>query len=339
MSRPTNAKIWGLLCLIAGLLLVVMPLAAQSTTNDQQTMIVLEGIYHVAADGTITVAGYAIAPADAFIPPDIADGDSVIVTGTLMADGVTVQATSIEIESAATPETSSGVTGSAADSGQGTEDNSNGHGNGRGNGNGNGNGRGNGNGNANGNGHGNGRGNGNGNRNGGNEGEDTGESADCSNPPPSWAPAHGWHRQCDGVASGSGQGSSDDNGPARGAFCQSDMTHVHPAGQRLANEFNVPYADVMSLFCDGHHGFGQIMIAYRLAQATGQTVQSILALRDSGEGWGRIAHDLGVNLGQVMGSSARGRLPLGEDGPPGLNRHGHDYGSDNDDSDIDGNGD
>jgi hypothetical protein len=50
---------------------------------------------------------------------------------------------------------------------------------------------------------------------------DTGEvwrdDGSCNNPPPPWAPAHGWHRRCDSQPGGSGNGNgSDGSGRGRG---------------------------------------------------------------------------------------------------------------------------
>src|SRR5215207_4745068 len=85
-----------LLLVIVAALVMVLPVAARSS-NDPQKLVVVEGLYTLAADGTIHVGDYIIAPSDAFIPPDITDGNSVSVTGYLLPDGKTVQALSIEI--------------------------------------------------------------------------------------------------------------------------------------------------------------------------------------------------------------------------------------------------
>ncbi len=270
MSIKMNAKTIGLvfLCLIAAPL-VVLPVAAQA--DDDQELVVVEGIFTVAADGTITVDDYVIAPANAFLPPDILEGDAVLITGYLLPDGLTVQALSIEIEPDA-PATDSDETSPTSDQpGNITTDttslgNSGSHGNGNGHGNGQGHGNGHGNSNEHGNGQGNGRGN--------------------------------------------GHGNEDENSPERGFFCQ-NTTSQHPAAERIAAEFDVPYIEVITLFCQGRHGFGEIVIAYRLSEASGQNVSAIFALRDAGEGWGRIMRDLDINPGDVMGHRNQHGNPSG----------------------------
>jgi hypothetical protein len=259
------------------MLLIALPVGAQ-TNNDQQ-LIVIEGQYTIEADGTIHVSDYTIAPGNAFLPPDIAEGDSVSITGYLLPDGQTVQALSIELEEDAssvedTPvlsgEQTGDDTGDVSDNAHG-----NGHGHGQGDDNGQGNGGGNGHGHGGGNGHGqdgdNGQGNGGGNGHG-----------------------HG---------GGNGHGHGQGNRAEHSFYC----THTenrHPAVERIADEFGVDYTQVIALFCDGGHGIGEILIAYRLAQVSGQSVDAILDLKDNGHGWGNVFHDLDVDPSEVMGKGA-----------------------------------
>jgi hypothetical protein len=37
------------------------------------------------------------------------------------------------------------------------------------------------------------------------------DEGNCDNPPPSWAPAHGWRLRCEGVQRSKGAGSKDQN--------------------------------------------------------------------------------------------------------------------------------
>src|SRR5436190_14200453 len=45
--------------------------------------------------------------------------------------------------------------------------------------------------------------------------------------------------------------------------------------------------------------------AHLLANATGQSFDSIVALHRSGQGWGKIAHDNGLNLGRLVSNANR----------------------------------
>jgi hypothetical protein len=90
-------------------------------------------------------------------------------------------------------------------------------------------------------------------------------------------------------------------GEERNAFC-GQTERRHRAAERLAEEIGVDYTQVMASFCGGR-GFGQILIAYRIAQASGQSAESIWVLRDSGQGWGQIIRDLDLNPREIMGRS------------------------------------
>lgn len=52
-------------------------------------------------------------------------------------------------------------------------------------------------------------------------------------------------------------------------------------------------------------GWGGIEKAHLLANATGQSFDSIVALHQSGQGWGKIAHDNGLNLGRLVSNANR----------------------------------
>ena len=64
-----------------------------------------------------------------------------------------------------------------------------------------------------------------------------------------------------------------------------------PTGMRLAQRYGVPYATIMSWFCQ-HYGFGEIDLAYSLSNQTGKPVEAIFAMRASGLGWGEIKQQL-----------------------------------------------
>jgi hypothetical protein len=268
-----------LLSIIVLMLIMAWPVGAQSN-NDQQ-LIVVEGQYTIEADGTIKVSDYNIAPGDAFLPPDITEGDSVSITGYLLPDGQTVQALSIEFEDAADAEDTPLVSGDQTgdDTGDASDNaHGNGHGHGQGDDNDQDNG-GNGQGHGGGNGHGHGGSNGHGH--GGNNGQGNGQGGD----------------------NGEGNGQGHGNRAEHSFYCTHTENH-HPAAESIADDFGVDYTQVIALFCDGGHGFGEIVIAYRLAQVSGQSVNAILDLKDSGHGWGHVFRDLDIDPSEIMGKGA-----------------------------------
>jgi hypothetical protein len=52
-------------------------------------------------------------------------------------------------------------------------------------------------------------------------------------------------------------------------------------------------------------GWGGIEKAHLLANATGQSFDNVVALHQSGQGWGKIAHDNGLNLGRLVSNANR----------------------------------
>jgi hypothetical protein len=58
-----------------------------------------------------------------------------------------------------------------------------------------------------------------------------------------------------------------------------------------------------------HVGRGAQTIADALAAASGKTTEEILSLRDHGHGFGRIARDLGLDLGAVRSGRSRTAAP------------------------------
>lgn len=61
----------------------------------------------------------------------------------------------------------------------------------------------------------------------------------------------------------------------------------HPRGLSLAARWGVSYNEIMRWFCQGY-GFGEIDLAYELAQQSGLPVEEVFAMRASGMGWGNI---------------------------------------------------
>jgi hypothetical protein len=85
----------------------------------------------------------------------------------------------------------------------------------------------------------------------------------------------------------------------RAAHC--DGAQRHPKGEALADQFGVPYEEIMAWFCQGY-GFGEITLAYEASLASGKPVADIFALRASGLGWGQIMQELGLK-GKPEGSA------------------------------------
>jgi len=65
----------------------------------------------------------------------------------------------------------------------------------------------------------------------------------------------------------------------------------HPKGEALAQEYDVPYEEIMGWFCQ-NYGFGEIDQAYGLSLQYSVPVADIFALRASGLGWGKIKKGL-----------------------------------------------
>ncbi|GIV95856.1 MAG: hypothetical protein KatS3mg057_0513 [Herpetosiphonaceae bacterium] len=99
------------------------------------------------------------------------------------------------------------------------------------------------------------------------------------------------------------------------------VSGTNPLLQIIASYFNVPLEEVQDLrSTEGIVGLGNIARTYFMAQATGTSVSDIVAMRQSGLGWGQIAKQLGVHPsinGRSMGK-IRGGEKGPEGGPPGL---------------------
>src|SRR5262245_16509476 len=74
---------------------LLAPQAVSAKTTDPATVVVV-GPVDLAA-GHIVVNGYDIAPAGAFRPSILEQGDVVVITGVLLRDGVTIRTTNFEL--------------------------------------------------------------------------------------------------------------------------------------------------------------------------------------------------------------------------------------------------
>lgn len=78
-----------------------------------------------------------------------------------------------------------------------------------------------------------------------------------------------------------------------------------PAGeqvvlQRLSQELGLPVSTLQSQHEQTGLGWGELLIANRLAQQTGLPFSQIVGEFRSGQGWGQIARQHGLNLGELV---------------------------------------
>src|SRR6266853_4511551 len=74
---------------------------------------------------------------------------------------------------------------------------------------------------------------------------------------------------------------------------------------KISTETGVPVATLQAERASTGLGWGSLDNAHLLANASGQSFDSIVALHQSGEGWGKIAHDNGLNLGKLVSDAHR----------------------------------
>lgn len=116
MKSTTKISLLSIICLISALTVFsVLPSFAQDTsTETAQNLTIVTGALSFGMDGSIIVAGITIAPAGAFNPSVLNEGDLVIITG-VMLNETTLQATAFEFfddeqEPEATPEATAEMT-------------------------------------------------------------------------------------------------------------------------------------------------------------------------------------------------------------------------------------
>ena len=71
---------------------------------------------------------------------------------------------------------------------------------------------------------------------------------------------------------------------------------THPTAQRLADTYGVDYEQIMTWFCEGRYGFGEIMHALQTSdpEEEGKTPEQILLLKTELGGWGQVWQELGL---------------------------------------------
>ncbi len=74
---------------------------------------------------------------------------------------------------------------------------------------------------------------------------------------------------------------------------------------RISAETGVPVATLQAERASTGLGWGGLEKAHLLANASGQSFDTIVGKFQGHEGWGHIAHDYGLNLGKVVSSAHR----------------------------------
>ena len=74
---------------------------------------------------------------------------------------------------------------------------------------------------------------------------------------------------------------------------------------RISAETGVPVDQLQAERASTGLGWGGLEKAHLLANASGQSFDTIVGKFQSHEGWGQIAHDYGLNLGKVVSSAHR----------------------------------
>jgi hypothetical protein len=75
--------------------------------------------------------------------------------------------------------------------------------------------------------------------------------------------------------------------------------------ERISAETGVPIATLQAERASTGLGWGGLEKAHLLANASGQSFDTIVGKFQGHEGWGQIAHDYGLNLGKVVSSAHR----------------------------------
>lgn len=70
--------------------------------------------------------------------------------------------------------------------------------------------------------------------------------------------------------------------------------------RHLSQELDIPASDLEAQRRQTKLGWGELLIAHRLAQRTGLPFEQVVEQFRSGKGWGRIAKDHGVSLGELV---------------------------------------
>jgi hypothetical protein len=91
---------------------------------------------------------------------------------------------------------------------------------------------------------------------------------------------------------------------------KSDANHADATGSahvltRISSETGVPVDTLQAQKSATGLGFGGLETANLLAKASGQSFDAVVAKFKAGNGWGKIAHDMGLNLGKIVSDAHR----------------------------------
>lgn len=87
-------------------------------------------------------------------------------------------------------------------------------------------------------------------------------------------------------------------------------SHAMMTVDRVSMETGVPVATLQAERMSTGLGWGALEKANLIANASGQSFNMVVGKFQSGEGWGKIAHDSGLNLGQLMSTANRSSHPI-----------------------------
>jgi TolA-binding protein len=73
----------------------------------------------------------------------------------------------------------------------------------------------------------------------------------------------------------------------------------------ISNETGVQVGTLQTQLSTNRLGYGDLLIANLLASASNKSFDDIAAMFKAGEGWGKIAKDLGLNLGMIVSKAKR----------------------------------
>ena len=91
------------------------------------------------------------------------------------------------------------------------------------------------------------------------------------------------------------------------AFVMIFVASASPAASvdRISAATGIPVATLQAERASTGLGWGSLEKAHLLANATGQSFDNIVALHQGGQGWGKIAHNNGLNLGNLVSTANR----------------------------------
>ena len=79
----------------------------------------------------------------------------------------------------------------------------------------------------------------------------------------------------------------------------------HQALRRISDQTGVPIETLRAQRAATGLGYGELEHANLLANATGQSFDTLVARHQAGEGWGKIAQDYGFKLGDIVSAAHR----------------------------------